>query len=387
MKVVILAGGKGERLKPLTSSIPKALAPINGTPIIKLQIDSLASMGIREFIILTGYKASMVSTYLENVYRESDITIKCEETPPEFSPAARILAVKDQLDCEFLLLYCDNLVSDIEGIQRVINSQAKLTFLAEERLVGNMVVTPNVRYHINRSSSSPMVELGYFKVNCDSFIGILMKSESLPSAISEFSNQYKCAAIITSESLSSVSNILRFNEKRKNRKTILIDRDGVLNHKMPHREYLSRFEDYNLISANIEILSKLYSAQTDFIIITNQPGVATGQVRLDFLESLHDRLIVDLASRGISIIGVYVCPHHWNENCECRKPKPGMINQAITDYNLDRTKLVFIGDEQKDLDAAQNAKILGVLIDGVSNSKGTANTLDQLYTTVSDHLT
>lgn len=387
MKVVILAGGKGERLKPLTSSIPKALAPIDGTPIIKLQIDSLASMGIREFIILTGYKSSMISAYLENVYRESDVRIKCVETPPEFSPAARILAVKDQLDCEFLLLYCDNLVSDIESIQRVIDSKEKLTFLVEERMIGNMVVTPNVRYHINRSSSSPMVDLGYFKVNCDSFLKTLMKSDSLPSAISEFTNLHKCAVMLTYNSLSSVSDMLRFNEKRKNRKTILIDRDGVLNDKMPHREYLSRFEDYNLISENIAALSKFYSAQTDFIIITNQPGVATGQVSLDFLESLHDRLIVELACRGISVIGIYVCPHHWNENCECRKPKPGMINQAIADYNLDRTKLVFIGDEQKDMDAATNAEILGVLADGVRNENGTTNTLDQLYSLVSKHLT
>ncbi len=386
MKAVILAGGRGERLRPLTNSIPKALASINGQPIIKAQIDSLALLGVTEFIILTGYKATMIQTYLESVYRDSELVIKCLETPEGYSPADRLVAARKLLVGEFLLLYCDNLISDSESIQKIICSTSALTFLVEQRLVGNMAISPSVRYHINRSADTPMVELGYIKVNSKLFFDILSTSDSLQTSIRDFTKQHECSAVVTYNSLSSVSNMARFNDLRRHRKTILLDRDGVLNRKMPHREYLNQFEDYLLIQENIQALSELYSPLTDFIIITNQPGVATGQVRPDFLEELHEQMIIDLLIKNISVVGIYVCTHHWDENCECRKPKPGMINQAISDYNLDHHRIVYVGDEQKDMDAAKNAKIPGVLIaNGEEYSLGN-NTLKESFDLISRYI-
>jgi len=63
---------------------------------------------------------------------------------------------------------------------------------------------------------------------------------------------------------------------------------------------------------------------------------------------------------GISVIGIYVCTHHWEENCPCRKPKPGMILQAITDFELNPKKIVYVGDEIKDVEAAMNAGVAGI---------------------------
>lgn len=386
MKAVILAGGKGERLRPLTNSIPKALASINGVPIIKAQIDSLASLGITEFIILTGYKARMIQTYLESVYKGSELVIKCLETPAEYSPADRLLATRESLAGEFLLLYCDNLINDPASIQKIMQSKSALTFLVEKRDSGNMAIYPSVEYHIQRSANTPMVELGYMKVCSKSFFDTLSTSDSLQTAIQDFTKRNECSVVVTENSLSSVSDMARFNNLRRNRKTILLDRDGVLNQKMPHREYLNRFEDYLLIQKNIDTLSELYSPFTDFIIITNQPGVATGQVQSDFLDDLHDRIITDLLLKGISVIGVYVCPHHWDENCECRKPKPGMINQAISEYNLNRTKLVYVGDEQKDMDAATNAKVLGVLIEDEGDIASGNRTLKESFGLISAYI-
>ena len=386
MKAVILAGGRGERLRPLTNSIPKALASINGQPIIKAQIDSLALLGVTEFIILTGYKARMIQKYLESVYRDSELVIKCHETPEGYSPADRLVDARNLLAGEFLLLYCDNLISDSESIQKIINSTSALTFLVEQRHVGNMAISPSAKYHINRSVDTPMVELGYIKVDSKLFFDILSTSDSLQSAFRDFTKQYECSAVVTHNSLSSVSNMARFNDLRRHRKTILLDRDGVLNRKMPHREYLNRFEDYLLIQENIETLSELYSPSTDFIIITNQPGVATGQVEPDFLESLHEKIIIDLLVKNISVVGIYVCIHHWDENCECRKPKPGMIHQAISEYNLDHHRVVYVGDEQKDLDAAKNANIFGVLIANGEENSPVNNTLKESFKLISEYL-
>ena len=362
MKAVILAGGKGERLKPLTNSIPKALTSINGTPIIKAQIDSLALLGITDFTILTGYKAKMIQTYLESVYKDSNLSIQCIETPEDYSPAERLLAIRDSLVREFLLLYCDNLVSDLGSLKQVLSSEYPLTFLAEAREIGNLDLRNRVLYEIERTADAPFVELGYIKIGLVNFSEVLEGTNSLQLALKKLTRDFECRAVITSNSLISVSNISRFNALRANRKTILLDRDGILNEKMPHRKYLDSIDKYRPLDDNINALASLFSEYTEYIIITNQPGVATGEVQSEFLEFLHSQMVVELLLKGISVIGIYVCTHHWNENCECRKPKPGMIKQAIQDYELDAERLVYIGDEIKDVEAAKAAGILGVRI-------------------------
>jgi D-glycero-D-manno-heptose 1,7-bisphosphate phosphatase len=154
----------------------------------------------------------------------------------------------------------------------------------------------------------------------------------------------------------------RFIKLRSSRRTLLIDRDGILNHSMPPRQYLSKWEEYTPLEENINTMSTTLSNGTDFIVITNQPGISTGEVSPEFLDALHSRIIVELLLRGVSLIGLYICPHHWDDECECRKPKPGMLNQAISDYRLDRDRIVYIGDELKDLEAAKGAGIFGVRI-------------------------
>ena len=360
MKAVILAGGSGERLRPLTMSIPKALASINGIPIIKRQIDSLLELGIFEITVLTGYRADMVSEYLSAVYKESRAKLIIVETPISYSPLQRLIDSKKIIGNDFLLMYCDNFVSNVEALKSVINSNAKITFLVEKRDVGNVSISKDARYKEIRSPDYPYVELGYMHIKTDAFFSFLEKSLTLQEAIERFSNNFNCSAIITENSNCSVSDIFRFNKLRLERKTILLDRDGVLNEKMPHRKYLTSFSEYMPLYSNLESLKCRFADKTDFIVITNQPGIATGEVDPIFLDSLHSKMIVQMFLLGISVIGFYVCVHHWEEGCDCRKPKPGMINQAVTDYNLNQRKLVYIGDEIKDMEAAGAAGIVGV---------------------------
>ena len=357
---MILAGGSGERLRPLTASIPKALASVGGVPIIKRQIDSLLDLGIVEILVLTGYRSDMVEDYLTALYKESSANLIIVETPISFSPLQRLIDSEALIGNDFLLMYCDNFINDKEALQSIANSNARLTFLVEKRDIGNISISTNARYRESRSKNYPYVELGYMHIKSDYFFAYLGKSNSLQEAIEVFSNDFHCSAIITVNSNSSVSDIHRFNKLRLERKTILLDRDGVLNEKMPHRKYLTNFAEYKPIHSNLETLRSRFSGDTDFIVITNQPGIATGEVEAGFLDSLHSKMIVEMLLLGISVIGIYVCDHHWEEGCDCRKPKPGMINQAIIDYKLFPQKLVYIGDEVKDMEAAEAAGIVGV---------------------------
>lgn len=362
MKAVILAGGLGERLLPLTESIPKALACVNGQPIIHSQIEKLFSLGMTEVIILTGYRSDMIRRYIEGCQDNFDSAVKVISSPVGFSPAERLLDARNLIGDKFLLVYCDNLVDDMETLLSVTNSFAPLTFFAEKRDSGNLTVQPSTRYHLTRSEESPFVELGYLQVNTPLFFKYLYSKLTIQEALARISEKAECSTKVTSVKLKSVSNISRFNELRRSRKTILIDRDGILNVKMPPREYLRKWEDYVPIHKNITFLSAELSRETDFIIITNQPGIATGEVSSKFLDELHSKMIVDLLLMNISVIGIYICRHHWEDKCECRKPKPGMIIEAIRDFELDSNKLVYIGDELKDMEASTAAGVIGIHI-------------------------
>jgi D-glycero-D-manno-heptose 1,7-bisphosphate phosphatase len=146
------------------------------------------------------------------------------------------------------------------------------------------------------------------------------------------------------------------------RKIVLLDRDGILIEKMSNRKYLSNLKDYKPIYENWECLKEVSKLGVDFLIATNQPGVATGEVSEEFLTELHIRLVSDLLNYGINILSVYICKHHWNENCHCRKPKPGMLLEAMQKFAIDSASTLYIGDELKDSTAASSAGIDYVVI-------------------------
>jgi D-glycero-D-manno-heptose 1,7-bisphosphate phosphatase len=364
---VIIAGGAGERLRPLTNSIPKALATVDGVPMLRHQVFQLQELGVSEVVVLTGYRSDMIQAYVEGAFSESKINIACIASPADYSPAERILESKSVLGNNFLLLYCDNLISDLDAIRNVIKSTNSLTFLLEKRKVGNVSIDPSVRYSPTRTAEHPYVELGYLHINTNSFFKVLEKLNSLPETLQEISKNHTCAAYVTRSALKSTSTIERFTALRSSRAAILLDRDGILNHSMPPRRYVSKLQEYAPHVENITPIATQLSSNTDFIIITNQPGISTGEVSPDFLDKLHSKMIVELLLIGVSVVGLYFCPHHWDDHCECRKPKPGMLIQATSDYALDCERILYIGDELKDLEAANSAGIAGVRI---ANSEG-----------------
>lgn len=369
MKVVILAGGLGERLRPITNYIPKALVPMNGVPMLKLQMDFFCEIGILDFIILAGYRSDMVRSYIEGLDFDHDANIEVIETPESYSPAMRLLNAEKKIGNDFMIVYCDNFVDDSNSILAVIKSSAECTMLVEKRKIGNVSRDSYSRYHLERSELNPYVDLGFIRVTSGYFFNLLNQEKSLPNTLSLISDSQKLATVVTTSKLQSTSTLERFNNHRSHRKTLLIDRDGILNKKMPSRVYLTTFDQYKPIEDNRRFLTKLCARGVDVVIATNQPGIATGDLDLKFLDNLHSRMIVELLLLGIPVIGLYVCPHHWDDNCDCRKPKPGMIESSITDYDLNREILVYIGDEEKDQIAAHACGIEGIVIGETDHHK------------------
>jgi D-glycero-D-manno-heptose 1,7-bisphosphate phosphatase len=137
--------------------------------------------------------------------------------------------------------------------------------------------------------------------------------------------------------------------------TIILDRDGVLNERPPRAEYVRRPEDVNWIPGAPEALAVLARAGYRFVVVSNQAGIARGAMTEADLGRVEARMRDDLGPLGVSIDRFYYCPHGWDEGCECRKPRPGMLFQAQRDFHLDLTKTLFVGDDDRDGEAARAA--------------------------------
>jgi D-glycero-D-manno-heptose 1,7-bisphosphate phosphatase len=146
-------------------------------------------------------------------------------------------------------------------------------------------------------------------------------------------------------------------------KAIFLDRDGVLNHE--RNDYICRVEDFEVLEYQIPPLKKLHDEGYLLIIITNQGGIALSRYTEETLAEMHRILFGKFEEQGAQISHAYYCPHHptITGDCDCRKPKSGMLLEAIATYNIDPTSSVMIGDKPRDVEAANGAGVTGILIE------------------------
>jgi len=138
-------------------------------------------------------------------------------------------------------------------------------------------------------------------------------------------------------------------------KAVFIDRDGVINNDEGHY-YIYKPKDFKLNKGIIEGLKALQEAGYKLIVITNQGGVAKGEYTEDDVEIVHGHFLQEMFDNDIRITDIYYCPHHHTiSECECRKPQPGMIDQAIEEHQIDKTHSFLIGDSARDIEAGTAA--------------------------------
>lgn len=146
-------------------------------------------------------------------------------------------------------------------------------------------------------------------------------------------------------------------------KAIFLDRDGVINKELGN--YVCKFEDFEILTHNYEALRELQNRGYLILVATNQGGIAKGWYTQETLKKMHNHLSADYLANGITISGFYYCPHHpdFTGDCDCRKPKPGLLLQGIKDHNLDASASYFIGDKFTDIEAAEAAGVNGIKIE------------------------
>ncbi len=137
--------------------------------------------------------------------------------------------------------------------------------------------------------------------------------------------------------------------------TVILDRDGVINHDSD--KYIKSPEEFILINKSLDAIYNLYKNNIKIFIATNQSGINRGLYSLDTFLNINNKLLnkIKLKFNTNIINSIHYCPHTPMQNCQCRKPLTGMIDNIITIHNINPNKTAFIGDSMRDLEAAHNA--------------------------------
>jgi histidinol-phosphate phosphatase family protein len=139
------------------------------------------------------------------------------------------------------------------------------------------------------------------------------------------------------------------------KKAVFLDRDGVINRKPSEGQYVTRWEEMQILPGVGEAIALLIGAGYCVIVVSNQRCVAKGLLTVRELDSIHQRMCQELAAAGAVVTDVYYCPHETQPPCTCRKPAPGMLLAAAQAHQIDLTSSWMIGDSDSDMEAGRNA--------------------------------
>ncbi len=151
---------------------------------------------------------------------------------------------------------------------------------------------------------------------------------------------------------------------------IVLDRDGVINR--DSKEFIKSPEEWIPLPGSLEAIAELSRMGFRIAVATNQSGVGRGLFDQDTLDRIHARMIGSVEAAGGVISGVFVCPHHPDDGCDCRKPLPGLLRQIAARYAVSPKEMIVVGDSLRDLEAAVAVGAQPVLVrtgNGIATEK------------------
>jgi histidinol-phosphate phosphatase family protein len=387
-QAVVLCGGLGIRLRPYTDKTPKPMVLCNGKPFLWHLLQQLHEQGINKFILLTGYLGEKIEDYFGNGGRFG-WEIQYSLGLVEWDTGKRLWEAKKLLEESFILLYSDNFAPFPLGqvLQTHYKNSLPLTFMVTEKKPGNLILSDHgivQKYNNNRlDADAKYVEIGYMVVEKKIVFDYFDNPEcSFSSVISSMARNKKIGAWIQNDPYHSISDLIRWKKTEKylqSKKIIFIDRDGVINKRAPKGKYITSWKDFEFIPDTFEVMKTLSKKGFKFIVITNQAGIARKKMGYNDLDDIHANLIAECRKNGIEILKIYVCPHHWDYDCDCRKPKPGMFYSASKDFEIRLDKTLFIGDDIRDCKAAYNAGLESIFLGVDSALKDLSDKQQPLY--------
>lgn len=397
MKLAIIAGGKGTRLG--LADIPKPMAHIAGMPILEHQINIAKKHGIKDIYILSGYLSSVIEDYFKDGSAFGvNISYVIEKKP--LGTAGAVKQLEGLFNERFMVFYGD-VIFDIDlyalmAYDRERYSAATIFVHPNDHpydsdLVEiddkNIVVNFHPKPHREGYCFGNLVNAALYILDPVIFKYIPEDSPSdfgkdiFPFIIKSYEviRAYKSAEYIkdigTINRLKEVEadlisgKVNRFSKTNK-RPAIFIDRDGTL---IEEKDLLCKVEDLELFPFSASAIKKINKSEYPVFLITNQPVVARNLCSVATVKAIHNKLETLLGEDRAFINDIYFCPHHpdkgyaeenreFKVDCDCRKPKTGMIEKAVEEYNLDKSSSWFIGDRTADIQTGINAGMRTVLV-------------------------
>ena len=415
MKVIIMAGGKGTRIAELYPDIPKPLIPVDRMPILEREIRSLASQGFNDFILTVSYLADKIIAYFGDGSKLG-VKIDCfvEETP--LGNAGALFQLRDKIGKEpFFLLNADAafdvdfnrmldfhkkhgglvtlfthpnshpydsglIIADKDGhVEKWLSKEDERPQWYTNRVnAGLHVIDPKVlelsekileidpttgfpkgKVDLDRQILKPLCGTGkMFCYDSPEYV----KDMGTPERFHQVEADYK-------------NGVVQAKNLHNKQKAVFLDRDGTIN---KYVGFLRNIDDFELIEGVPEAIKQINQSGYLAIVITNQPVIARGEVSWEELHEIHKKMETLLGKDGAYIDGIYICPHHpdkgfegerteYKFDCDCRKPKPGLLLQAAKDFNIDISQSIMIGDSENDMLSGENAGCNKTVLVGQNN--------------------
>ena len=143
-------------------------------------------------------------------------------------------------------------------------------------------------------------------------------------------------------------------------KAVFLDRDGLINRKLEN-DYVKSWDEFQFLPGVIEAIKAINGKGYLVIVVTNQRGIAKGLMAEKDLKEIHRIMLKELKKHGARIDDIFYCPHDISDNCNCRKPKPGMLIQAQKKWDIDLARSFIVGDSSSDIEAGQWVGCQGIL--------------------------
>jgi len=398
-QAVILAGGKGTRIKEVSQGLPKPMIPILGKPLLQHLIEQCVTHNIFNIKLLVSYKKEVIKDFFGDGSRYGVSIQYIVEDIPRGTAGALIDALPE-LEEQFLVIYGDTFFDIDLGyfwkFHKERKGDASIFLHPNDHPYDSDLVEVDSSLRVQKIHPYPhdnqwrqnLVNAAVYIFNKDALQNINFVSrrpdiakELFPVMLKSGKKLYGYISTEYIKDMGTPKRLFRVKQdinsgkvhllKRQTPKVaIFMDRDGTINKEVGH---LSRPEQFELIDGTGEAIRKINKAGILSIVVTNQPVVARGELTELELKVIHNKMDTLLGRYGAYVDRLYYCPHHTDAgfegeikelkfDCDCRKPKIGMFTEAKKNLNIDFDKSWVIGDSFRDIHSAKNAGMKSILV-------------------------